>query len=157
MIDARPIIAMLCEKFPKAFVMYEQRRRPLKLGIHRDVAAALPALSVMEIKTAMRCYCGNLGYNRACVEGAARIDFDGNAVGTITADEAANAKHQVACIKAVWNRRTMQKKAAAKEALAPAEKAKAEALAAARAAEIEAAKPKPMGINAVKPTLTLRR
>jgi len=34
-------IDLLCERFAKAFARFEQRRQPLKIGIHRDVLAAL--------------------------------------------------------------------------------------------------------------------
>ena len=34
-------INLLCERFPRAFARFEQRRQPLKIGIHRDVLAAL--------------------------------------------------------------------------------------------------------------------
>jgi hypothetical protein len=35
------VIAVLAEMFPKCFSVYEGRRRPLKIGIHRDIGAAL--------------------------------------------------------------------------------------------------------------------
>jgi hypothetical protein len=31
------VIALLAETFPKCFSVYQPRRRPLKLGIHKDV------------------------------------------------------------------------------------------------------------------------
>jgi sRNA-binding protein len=134
MIDARPIIAMLCEKFPACFAMFEQRRRPLALGIQKEIAAAMPTLTKEQISTAMRSYVANEFYCRACREGAARVNLMGHEVGVVTAAEADNAAARIAGIKE-WRKK---QKAAAKEA------ARAEA-AAARAAEIEAA-------NAAAPT-----
>jgi ProP effector len=144
MIDARPIIAMLCEKFPACFAMFEQRRRPLALGIQKEIAAAMPTLTKEQISTAMRCYTLNAAYNRACREGAARINLMGHEAGVVTAAEADNAVARIAGMKE-WKKKRKDKAA----------RAKAEALAAARAAEIEAAKPVPKGPNALKPKLTL--
>jgi sRNA-binding protein len=59
MIDAQATIAVLCEKFPKAFILYEQRRRPLKIGVRRDIEAALPTLTTKELGTALFCYTAN--------------------------------------------------------------------------------------------------
>jgi ProP effector len=141
MIDPHPIISTLCATFPKAFFMFERRRKPLKIGIHRDIAAALPALTAKEIGAGMRLYVGNQFYSRSCVEGAARIDLDGNAVGTVTVGEAASSAARLAGIKA-WKKEKTAKKAATK--------------AAAKAAEIVAARPTPKGVNAARPTLHLK-
>jgi ProP effector len=146
MIDARPIIVTLCEKFPAAFFQFEQRRKPLALGIHKEIALAMPTLTKVQISTAMHYYVSNEGYCRACREGAARVNLMGHEAGCVTAAEADNAVARIEGIKA-WRKK---QKAAAKEAK------KAE-VAAARAAEIEAAKPIPKGINASKPKLTLKR
>jgi ProP effector len=143
MIGARPIISMLCEKFPHAFFMFERRRRPLALGIHREIALAMPALSAEQISTAMRAYVGNEGYCRACREGADRINLVGHPAGAVTSAEAANSVARIEGMRE-WKK---QKKAAKKEA---AVKAKA-------AAAVAAAKPIPKGINALKQTLHLKR
>jgi ProP effector len=136
--NARATVALLCERFLKTFFMFEQRRRPLKIGVHLDIAAALPAITAEQIRAAMRCYVANRFYNKSCIEGAPRIDLDGNEAGVVTAEQAANSKHRVAGAMAARERKI----AAAKEAAA---RANAEALAAARAAGIEAA-------NAAAPT-----
>jgi ProP effector len=94
---ARDLIATLAEWFPAAFFVFEQRRRPLKLGIDHDVAVATAgAITVAEIKGALRYYTGNAGYLRACRAGAARVDLNGNAAGAVTADEAAHARERLA-------------------------------------------------------------
>ena len=36
-----PVIALLCERFPKTFFMLERRRVPLKVGIFDDLVTAL--------------------------------------------------------------------------------------------------------------------
>jgi ProP effector len=131
MIDPRPIIAMLCEKFPQAFFMFEQRGRPLALGIHKEVAAAMPALTEEQIEAAMRSYVGNEFYCRACREGAVRINLLGHEAGAVTAAEADNSAARIAGIKE-WKKK---RKKAAKAKAAP--------------------KVIPKGVNAGKPTLTL--
>jgi ProP effector len=132
-IDAQAIIALLCEKFPACFVMYEQRRRPIARGIHKEVLLAMPTLTAEQISAAMRLYVGNEGYCRACRDGAPRINLLGHEIGCVTAAEADGAKARIEAIKEWLKKRK----------------------AAARAAEIEAARPGPKGINAGKPTLTL--
>jgi len=77
-----------------------QKRRPIKVGIHNDIAAAIPDLGLIEIKRALRFYCSDLRYHRACVAGADRLDLDGNGAGTVTAAQAQNAKRLIAGIEA---------------------------------------------------------
>lgn len=73
-----------------AFSVYERRRRPLAIGIHKDIEAT-GVLTPGEASALLRYYCGNLGYLRACREGQARVDLNGTAVGVVTASEAANS------------------------------------------------------------------
>jgi sRNA-binding protein len=143
-IDAQAIITLLCEKFPSCFVMYEQRRRPIARGIHKEVLLAMPTLTAEQISAAMRLYTGNEGYCRACRAGAARINLMGHEVGCVTAAEADNAIARIEGIREWRKKQKAAMKAAAKEAEA-----------AVKAAEIEAAKPAPVpkGVNASRPTL----
>jgi ProP effector len=104
------IIEILAERFPATFFVFEQRRRPLKLGIHLDVLAALgDAITPEGCAAAMRAYCANDGYLLACTAGAARIDLHGNIVGQVSAEEAAHAKQRLAQQQAKQDR---QKQAA---------------------------------------------
>ena len=85
-------IDLLAETFPQCFAVFERRRRPLKLGIHSDVLAKLNgAITPKECATALRIYCANRFYLQSCIEGAPRVDLNGEAAGQVTADEAANA------------------------------------------------------------------
>ena len=91
------VLALLAEKWPACFQIFEQRRRPLKIGIHLDIAAALGgAVTSAKLKSALRYYVSNLGYLLACREGAERVDLNGNAAGTVTAAEAEHAARIVA-------------------------------------------------------------
>ena len=86
-------IVMLAEKFPSTFMVLEQRRRPLKIGIHHDIAAAVGAdISAQALSEALRYYTRSIWYQRACIEGAERVDLDGRCAGRITAADAAAAQ-----------------------------------------------------------------
>jgi ProP effector len=109
-------ITVLADLFPACFTVFEQERRPLKIGIHLDVLAALDgAITPKECAKALRVYCANRCYLQSCVENAPRIDLDGNAVGTITAEEASHARRRLAQRKAKQQRR-LEAEAKAKEA-----------------------------------------
>jgi sRNA-binding protein len=96
---AKALIAQLCETWPRCFFMYQKKRRPLKLGIHRDVLAAQPDIDVRELSIAMRIYTRNYGYLKACREGADRVGLDGEPAGTVTASEAGRHRHDQAQVQ----------------------------------------------------------
>ncbi|HKD93045.1 MAG TPA: ProQ/FinO family protein [Terriglobales bacterium] len=99
--QADDLITVLADLWPHAFSVFERDRKPLRLGIHHDIlAAAKGAISPDELKIALRFYCANGRYLRACVEGAARIDLDGEAAGSVSADEAAHAGQRLAQYRA---------------------------------------------------------
>jgi sRNA-binding protein len=39
--DIDATIELLCERFPRAFILFQQKRQPLKIGIRDDLVAAL--------------------------------------------------------------------------------------------------------------------
>jgi sRNA-binding protein len=81
---------------PGLLSVFQQRRKPLKLGIHNDIMAALNgAITPKECATAMRVYCGNGGYLRACKVGAQRIDLNGEVAGHVTVEEAEGSRGTV--------------------------------------------------------------
>lgn len=89
--DARAAIEFLVERFPTCFSLYEWRRRPLKVGIRDDIAAADNTITLQQIRHGLARYCGSDGYLSAMRAGAARIDLDGNVVGAVTEEQAAGA------------------------------------------------------------------
>ncbi|HEV3161967.1 MAG TPA: ProQ/FINO family protein, partial [Xanthobacteraceae bacterium] len=110
---ARGIIEMLAEHWPQCFFVYQKRRKPLKLGVHCDVLAALDgAVTPRDLSAAFRHYCGNVWYLRACRPGVSRIDLEGNAVGTVTDEEAKNAAAVLAA-RAAKRQNKMQAQASA--------------------------------------------
>jgi ProP effector len=84
-------IADLAGRWPKCFSVLETRRRPLKLGIHEDIAAAAPDLDPTDLSNALRYYVGNLFYLNACTIGAPRVDLNGDACGEVTAEQVASS------------------------------------------------------------------
>ena len=90
-------IEVLAEQYPQCFVVFEQRRRPLKLGIREDLITALAgAATAQELGFALKIYTSNSGYLRACKEGAERVGLDGKVSGHVTADEAKDAATRLA-------------------------------------------------------------
>ena len=90
----RETLELLCERFPKCFAMWQERRLPLKSGIHKDIIAILgDQLEMKRLKQALNLYTVNIVYlNRAKKIGATRIDLDGNPCGVVTVDASMQAK-----------------------------------------------------------------
>jgi ProP effector len=91
-------VTVLAARWPKAFAVYEKRRRPLALHIHRlIIIAAAPGIAAGkitkdELYRALACYCRNDGYLRACKAGAVRLDLNGKPAGVVTQQEADYAR-----------------------------------------------------------------
>jgi ProP effector len=86
------ILELLCERFPRTFARNPSGRQPLKLGIDRDLVARLGGIvSRSALKRALGIYTSCLEYRATLIEGAARIDLDGNPAGAVTAGEAEHA------------------------------------------------------------------
>ena len=95
--DISAVIALLAERWPKVFSVYEARRRPLKIGIHNDLLMALGgAITPSELGVALRIYCNNRVYLGQLRTGAARIDLNGNPAGVVTAEEVEHVKARFA-------------------------------------------------------------
>jgi ProP effector len=85
-------ITLLAQTFPACFAVYERRRKPLKIGIHADVVAAMAdVVPSTEIAAALRYYTRAIHYQRALVLGGVRVDLDGNAAGVVTPEQEADA------------------------------------------------------------------
>src|SRR5215472_7546980 len=82
-------IPQFAELYPSCF---RQPRQPLKIGIHNDIVARHPELRPSLIARALKTYTRSLGYLETLTAGAARIDLEGNPVGTVTAADEADAK-----------------------------------------------------------------
>ena len=95
------ILDRLCREFPAAFVHYQGRRRPLKVGIFHDILDRLgPAIDQKLLRRALGAYVRNFGYLRALQPGAERINLAGEPCATVSADEAAHAAVVLAGLRA---------------------------------------------------------
>ena len=96
------------------------KRRPLKIGIAKDVQARLPEVPAEVIGHAMRVYCSDRRYLAGLIAGAPRVDMTGASCGEVTPDEANSAKLR---LKAILRRaQTSKASKEAKEAAPVAEK-----------------------------------
>lgn len=88
-------IGRLQKLFPKAFPKSPAPKVPLKIGVHQDLLAQSQAIKIPEadLKEAIKTWCWGTRYWACIVEGAERVDLDGNAVGTVTANEASQARN----------------------------------------------------------------
>ena len=90
-------LALLAEEYPNCFVLEQYLpHRPLKIGIDRDLAECCPALNARERGVVMRFYVSRVMYLQSLVEGAGRVDLDGNVCGEVTASDAEHARSRVA-------------------------------------------------------------
>jgi ProP effector len=95
------VVNLLAEKWPCCFSIIESGRRPLKLGIRDDVLAALGgAISAGKVSAALRWYVSSPEYQRRLVHGAWRIDLNGRPAGTVSQEDEAHARAQLAAIEA---------------------------------------------------------
>jgi sRNA-binding protein len=90
---ARAVLDLLAERWPKAFFVYEARRRPLKIGIHLDILKELAgAITPVELGRALAYYCSNRRYRNRLVAGAQRIDLQGRPARTVETTFAVHPK-----------------------------------------------------------------
>jgi ProP effector len=78
-------LALFCGRWPKCFFMFQGRRLPLKIGIHKDIPDGLIEPRVLQL--AFRFYVNNPGYLNAMRFGAARVDLNGEVAGTVDENE----------------------------------------------------------------------
>jgi len=143
------LVALLAEKFPAAFVPYEQHRRPLKVAIHEDIMRVLGnEVARWKVRKALAFYTNASGYLRASVEGAPRIDLNGEAVGVVTAGEEAHARERLAKNRAARSPKAASCPSPASPAPTPAPAPRRDGLAALR----EAARARKAAASSTAPT-----
>ena len=92
---ARAIIERLAETWPAAFSVFQERRRPLRIGIREDILAVLE-IDPRELGLALGIYCRNQAYLRAIARRHDRVDLAGQVVDTVTAEQAEAAAKALA-------------------------------------------------------------
>ena len=107
--DAIAAVELFCELWSKFFFAYQGRRRPLKIGIHRDIPATL--IDPATVSLALQFYTGTSGCLARMQPGATRIDLEGNEIGSVSDGDAAGAKE----ILAARRNREAEKKAARRQ------------------------------------------
>jgi ProP effector len=91
--DVYATIDLLAATWPNCFSGPVSGRRPLKVGIGKEVAAAASgAITPEELDAALQHYVGAKSYQQQLREGAQRVDLDGSPAGTVTAEQAAGAR-----------------------------------------------------------------
>jgi ProP effector len=84
------VIALLAERWPACFSVYQGDRKPLKVGIHLEIIAALDgAVTPAKLSRALRRYTSNRSYRARLIAGAQRVGLEGEPSGTVTAEQAA--------------------------------------------------------------------
>jgi sRNA-binding protein len=95
--ETAEIIAELAELYPGAFSTDPSRVRPLAIGV-KEMLLQQCKLTPKSIGDVLRRYTGSTGYLKATVEGAARVDLDGQAAGPVTMCQAEHAQRRLAKI-----------------------------------------------------------
>jgi sRNA-binding protein len=89
-------IQLFEERWPACFSVSERRRRPLKVGIHVEVIAALAGqVSEADVRAALALYVKNARYLKKLKTGKPRVGLDGLPAGTVTKGEEWHAKLEI--------------------------------------------------------------
>jgi|SRR5690242_4604935 sRNA-binding protein len=116
------VLLLFRQRFPFAFARISTHLwQPLKVGIHLDIAAALPDLDIATIGKALGFYTRDRRYRFACtLKDIQRVDLDGKPVGPVSPEHVANARCLLEKQAARDKARNEQRKALrAKAALPP--------------------------------------
>ncbi|BCE02067.1 ProQ/FINO family protein [Marinicellulosiphila megalodicopiae] len=103
----RAAMQLLLDAYPQVFDL--ENTRPLKVGIHADLAVD-EKLSKTKIRKALSSYVRQYTYYQCITEGAQRIDLAQNEAGLVTAEEAKHAQESIAQIEAKREERLNKRK-----------------------------------------------
>ncbi len=94
--DSENVVRMLCATYPKCFFEEPRQRKPLKHNIAADIIAD-PEFNVSPgmITAAVEWYMSHVGCDYNTFAGSKRLDLDGREVGTVTEQEAIDARLRV--------------------------------------------------------------
>jgi ProP effector len=105
----------LQKHFPLAFPVNPAPKVPLKEGIIKDAEQHLELLGITheQLKLDISTWCRGTRYWASMVENAARLDLNGQAVGTVTASQAMHARQQASRQRGQARRNSGKQKARA--------------------------------------------
>ena len=149
-------IAQLAELYPSCF---RQLRQPLKIGIRNDIVARHPELRPSLIASALKTYTRSLGYLETLKAGSARVDLEGNPVGTVTAADEEDAKRKIAkAVKRAAAKAIEDRKEAGQPAAKPVEERarQQDPIPEAKSRQPASAEP-PLGLGGLKAAAQARR
>ena len=98
----KTLLPFFQKQYPKCFTIPQS---PLAIGIiDMLIAKKEDTQTEADIKKFLSMYVNTVTYNESIIEGANRIDLDGNNVSIISADDADFAKAKIVAIKAARNK-----------------------------------------------------
>jgi ProP effector len=95
----QPTLALLRERFPKAFVSEDKSPLPLQVGILQELFVTAKDISRRQLRWAVYYYANNIRYQQALIEGGPRYDLEGQPVGEVTDDHRKDAVSKMEEIK----------------------------------------------------------
>jgi sRNA-binding protein len=84
---ALALIDAFCAKWPQAFYADPRQRKPLKVGIHNDIHAAMPDISRRTLSRALQYYARHPCYLQAVAKSQPRVDLAGVELGQVSEHE----------------------------------------------------------------------
>jgi len=91
-------IAQLARLYPACFYVARHERRPLKIGIGRDLAALDLGIGRRELGSALDWYVNGIDYLQSLRVGAERIGLDGAPSGLVSQADEAHAREKLAAL-----------------------------------------------------------
>jgi ProP effector len=91
-------ITLLAQLFPACFYVARRHRRPLKIGIRRDLAPLDLGIGRRELDSALAWYVNGIGYLQSIKAGAVRIGLDGAPAGVVAETDEAHARQKIAAV-----------------------------------------------------------
>jgi ProP effector len=93
-------IARLAQLFPSCFYVARRQRRPLKIGIRRDLAGLDLGIGRRELDSALAWYVNGISYLQSLRVGADRIGLDGAPAAVVSEADEALAGEKLAALGA---------------------------------------------------------
>lgn len=93
--DQQEIVAQLAKLYPQAFFVDPKQRKPLMIGIFKQLVGVIPDISNKRLRNALGFYCYHFDYLKALQSESHRIDLKGEPAQEIAEDEKTNAEQKL--------------------------------------------------------------